>query len=129
MRLTAVGLGAAAHAAWPQSVNAAKRASRRPAPGDRKFTSRAVEGKIAEVKRALGPDSELAWMFVNCFPNTLDTTVRVGTADGKPDTFVITGDIAAMWLRDSSAQVWPYLPLMPDDQPLQNRSEEHTSEL
>ena len=120
MRLTAVGLGTAAHAAWPQSPIAAKRASRRPAPGDRKFASRAVEGKIAEVKRALGPDSELAWMFENCFPNTLDTTVRVGTADGKPDTFVITGDIAAMWLRDSSAQVWPYLPLMPDDQPLQN---------
>ena len=72
------------------------------------------------MKRALGPDSELAWMFENCFPNTLDTTVRVGTFDGKPDTFVITGDIAAMWLRDSSAQVWPYLPLLGDDRPLQN---------
>ena len=119
IRLTALSLGAAAHAAWPQLLNAAN-ASKRPAPGDRKFTSRAVEAKIAEVKRALGPDSELAWMFENCFPNTLDTTVRVGSVDGKPDTFVITGDIAAMWLRDSSAQVWPYLPLMRDDKPLQN---------
>ena len=42
------------------------------------------------------------------------------TKNGKPDTFVITGDIDAMWLRDSSAQVWPYLPLMKSDKQLQN---------
>ncbi len=60
--------------------------------------------------RARIADPELAAMFVNCFPNTLDTTVEPGTFEGKPDTAVITGDIPAMWLRDSSAQVWPYLP-------------------
>jgi hypothetical protein len=49
----------------------------------------------------------------------LDTTVRFGQLDGKPDTFVITGDIPAMWLRDSTAQVWPYLPLIRNDKPLQ----------
>jgi len=57
-------------------------------------------------------------MFVNCFPNTLDTTVEPGEFEGKPDTAVITGDIPAMWLRDSSAQVWPYLPLAGKDEPL-----------
>jgi meiotically up-regulated gene 157 (Mug157) protein len=86
----------------------------RPAPKDRKFVSEAVEAKIAEVKRTIA-DPELAWLFENCFPNTLDTTVRAGEFDGKPDTFVITGDIDAMWLRDSTAQVWPYLPLAKDD--------------
>jgi hypothetical protein len=39
--------------------------------------------------------------------------------DGRPDTYVITGDIDAMWQRDSSAQVYPYLPLMPEDSQLQ----------
>ena len=38
-----------------------------------------------------------------------------GTVDGKPDTYVVTGDIDAMWLRDSSAQVWPYVPLAKED--------------
>lgn len=59
-------------------------------------------------------------MFENCFPNTLDTTVDFGTMNGRPDTYVITGDIDAMWLRDSSAQVWPYLPLLKEDADLQH---------
>jgi uncharacterized protein len=88
--------------------------SQRPAPGKRKFTSHAVEATIASVKARIG-DPKLAWMFENCFPNTLDTTVNFRMVDGKPDTFVITGDIDAMWLRDSTAQVWPYLPLAKDD--------------
>jgi len=58
-------------------------------------------------------------MFSNCFPNTLDTTVEFEMVGGRPDTYVITGDIDAMWLRDSSAQVWPYLPLMGEDPNLQ----------
>lgn len=46
------------------------------------------------------------------FKNTLDTTVDYEVIAGKPDTFIITGDIDAMWLRDSTAQVWPYMPLI-----------------
>lgn len=92
--------------------------SNRPPEEKRRFKSPAVENKISEVKNKL-KDTELAWMFENCFPNTLDTTVTVGELNGKPDTYVITGDIDAMWLRDSSAQVWPYLPLMTQDKALE----------
>ena len=84
---------------------------------DRNFRSKAVEKVIADVKKNIG-NKELAWMFENCFPNTLDTTVDFSIVDGKPDTYVITGDIDAMWLRDSSAQVWPYLPLCKEDEEL-----------
>jgi meiotically up-regulated gene 157 (Mug157) protein len=84
----------------------------------RKFKSQAVEKIIREVRGNTG-NKELGWLFENCFPNTLDTTVDFSLAGGKPDTYVITGDIDAMWLRDSSAQVWPYIPLCKDDKDLQ----------
>ncbi|MFO8174991.1 MAG: glycoside hydrolase family 125 protein [Longimicrobiales bacterium] len=92
--------------------------SRRPPPEERRFTSPAVEEAIRVVSAEID-DPELAWLFGNCFPNTLDTTVDFGTLEGEPDTFVITGDIEAMWLRDSTAQVWPYLPLTSRDPHLQ----------
>ena len=78
----------------------------RPPMEKRLFVSDAVEKKIKEVKKLLKDNPYLAWMFENCFPNTMDTTVHF---DGKDDTFVYTGDIHAMWLRDSGAQVWPYV--------------------
>jgi meiotically up-regulated gene 157 (Mug157) protein len=90
----------------------------RPPLQNRRFTSPAVEATIARMQKVIR-DPEMAWLFGNCFPNTLDTTVFYKTAHGRPDTFVITGDIHAMWLRDSTAQVWPYLPLMKDDPALQ----------
>ena len=89
-------------------------ASKRPAPADRKFQSKAVEEFLVQTSKRIG-DPELAAMFRNCYPNTLDTTVQPGQFEGKPDTAVLTGDIPAMWLRDSSAQVWPYLPLLRSD--------------
>jgi len=93
--------------------------SRRPPVDRRKFTSQSVEATIARLTRKIA-DPELAWLFANCFPNTLDTTVRHRTIDGKPDTFVVTGDIDAMWLRDSAAQGWPFLPLARDDRNLRD---------
>ncbi len=92
--------------------------SKRPPLAQRKFTSAHVEEAIAAIKKSL-PGKEIAWLFENCFPNTLDTTVDFEILDGKPDTYVITGDIDAMWLRDSTAQVWPYLSLVKGDEKLQ----------
>lgn len=86
----------------------------RPDKKDRLFTSKAVEAEIVRVKKLL-TNPKLAWMFENCFPNTLDTTVRHRKIDGKDDTVVYTGDIHAMWLRDSGAQVWPYVQLANSD--------------
>jgi meiotically up-regulated gene 157 (Mug157) protein len=91
----------------------------RPPRADRHFTSQAVEDVIAQVGKKI-PDPALATIFENCYPNTLDTTVFPGTFEGKPDTYVVTGDIDAMWLRDSSAQLWPYLPLAKKDPQLRS---------
>jgi uncharacterized protein len=90
----------------------------RPALSQRKFVSEAVEAKIVEVKQAI-VDLEVGWLFENCFPNTLDTTVSFGVRDNRPDTLVVTGDINAMWLRDSTAQITPYLSLARRDKKLQ----------
>ncbi|MEO9512039.1 MAG: glycoside hydrolase family 125 protein [Flavobacteriaceae bacterium] len=93
--------------------------SGRPPKKDRTFRSEEVEKLITKVKSSI-TDKELAWMFENCYPNTLDTTVDYEIIDGKPDTFIITGDIDAMWLRDSTAQVWPYMSLIPKDEKLKS---------
>ncbi|GHT22754.1 hypothetical protein AGMMS4957_13370 [Bacteroidia bacterium] len=88
--------------------------SQRPEIEARLFKSQAVENKIAEIAKLL-KNKKLAWMFANCFPNTLDTTVHYRVLDGTDDTFVYTGDIHAMWLRDSGAQVYPYIQLANKD--------------
>lgn len=87
-------------------------------PAERLFVSKSIEKEIARVEKML-KNKKLAEMFAKCFPNTLDTTVHYSVDDeGSPDTFVYTGDIHAMWLRDSGAQVWPYVPFARNDEPL-----------
>lgn len=95
-------------------VSAEEYVSKRPPVAERLFVSEAVEAEIVRVTNLL-KNEKLAWMFANCLPNTLDTTVH---PNGENDTFVYTGDIHAMWLRDSGAQVWPYLPFINDDEAL-----------
>ena len=95
----------------------------RPAVGERLFKSKAVDKKIEEAKKQI-KNQKLAWMFENCFPNTIDTTVHYRLDEnGKPDTFVYTGDIHAMWLRDSGAQVWPYVQFANSDPELKKMLE------
>ena len=100
-----------------QSVKPDYNKTSRPAKTDRLFTSQAVENEIVRIKKLL-LNPKLRWMFENCFPNTLDSTVHYRLTDGKDDTFVYTGDIHAIWLRDSGAQVWPYVQLANQDQAL-----------
>ncbi len=69
--------------------------------------------RIAQQAETLNP--KLAEMFLQCYPNTLRTTTSL-LEDGT--SFVFTGDIPAMWLRDSSAQVRPYIHLVAEDEEL-----------
>lgn len=86
----------------------------------RRFQSEVIEKEIERIA-VLITDPEIKRMFIQCFPNTLDTSIfyREDTR-GIPDTFIPTGDIPAMWLRDSTNQVWPYFRYINQDKKLKN---------
>ncbi|KAI2772753.1 glycoside hydrolase family 125 protein [Daldinia loculata] len=78
--------------------------------------------KIIQDMKAVVKDPDLFRLFENTFPNTLDTTVKwKGYAEDDSTeelTFVTTGDIVAMWLRDSANQLRSYKSLLKaDDSP------------
>jgi meiotically up-regulated gene 157 (Mug157) protein len=79
-----------------------------------------VRNCLEQAEQELSGNPKLLKLFKQCFPNTLETTTRL-LEDGT--TFVFTGDIPAMWLRDSSAQVRHYLPLAGGDKELQRMIE------
>src|SRR5215472_13704171 len=76
-------------------------------------TYAAIHAVVRDMRERLAGWAELADLFASCYLNTLETTVEL-LDDGT--TFVVTGDIPAMWLRDSSAQVMPYVPLAAGDE-------------
>ncbi|KAK7742518.1 hypothetical protein SLS63_000082 [Diaporthe eres] len=105
----------------------------RPHPKCRTFHSDAVEKVIKDVTSRM-KDPDLARLFENAFPSTTDTTVKFHTDGTKkfkrkeygrsalddgawmgPQSFIITGDIIAEWLRDSCNQLSPYMPLAKKD--------------
>ncbi|CAG8903557.1 unnamed protein product [Penicillium egyptiacum] len=104
----------------------------RPAEACRTFSSPAVEKVIDDITSRL-VDKDLAQLFRNAFPNTLDTTIRWHTngsassgTNAKRDgaqwtgvqTFIVTGDINAEWLRDSTNQLRNYQKLAAKDKSL-----------
>ncbi|PPQ49011.1 metal-independent alpha-mannosidase [Paenibacillus peoriae] len=76
----------------------------------------AVQDVLKEAEQALAHRQKLLKLFKNCFPNSLETTTKI-MDDGT--TFLITGDIPALWLRDSVEQVIHYVPLAREDPALQ----------
>ncbi|KAK8012467.1 Meiotically up-regulated protein [Apiospora marii] len=87
----------------------------RPTPACRTYALSEVDQTIQDMKSAV-TDPDLFRLFENTFPNTLDTTISwKGFARDDSDeelTFIVTGDITAMWLRDSANQLRSYKSLL-----------------
>ncbi|KAI9366585.1 Six-hairpin glycosidase-like protein, partial [Pilaira anomala] len=92
----------------------------RPAEACRKFTSNIIESVIRNITSKI-TDLDLAQLFTNTYPNTLDTTIKstscLTTSDMTclPLSYIITGDINAMWIRDSANQILPYINYIKQD--------------
>jgi meiotically up-regulated gene 157 (Mug157) protein len=99
----------------PLSSGRYRLAYQRPSEECRTFKSQGLEDTISRMESVI-KDPDLYRLFQNSYPNTLDTAIKWKgyAADNAEEelTFVITGDINAMWLRDSSNQMQSYLPLL-----------------
>ncbi|KAF2622496.1 glycoside hydrolase family 125 protein [Macroventuria anomochaeta] len=99
----------------PSSSGKYKLAYQRPSEECRTFKNQALEDTITRLETVIH-DPDLYRLFQNAYPNTLDTAIRwKGVAADNAEeelTFIITGDINAMWLRDSSNQMQSYLSLL-----------------
>ncbi|OAQ73827.1 hypothetical protein VFPPC_01442 [Pochonia chlamydosporia 170] len=99
----------------PYSSGKWKYPYQRPESRCRSYVVPEVEQTLSKVKRMI-KDTDLYSLFVNTWPNTVDTTILWhGKALDNPDeelAFVTTGDIHAMWLRDSANQLQSYKPIL-----------------
>ncbi|MBC1744105.1 glycoside hydrolase family 125 protein [Listeria welshimeri] len=64
-----------------------------------------IQSSTEKIKKDIN-NQKLAEMYERCMENTLDTTIKIRESGL---TFILTGDIPAMWLRDSVCQVRPFL--------------------
>ncbi|ROV94132.1 hypothetical protein VPNG_09342 [Cytospora leucostoma] len=105
----------AAHPHEPRTGGTYNLPYMRPAPGCRKVVIPEVEEVIRAMNKTI-KDPDLFRLFENCFPNTLDTSVTwtgASATDAQEElTFITTGDIHAMWLRDSANQLQSYVSLL-----------------
>ncbi|MGW7048009.1 glycoside hydrolase family 125 protein [Streptomyces avermitilis] len=87
-------------------------------PGSTSGTVWAVPESLRTLGRRLATElrgSPAADIVESCLTNTWTTSMSWGTQPSDvPEVFVKTGDIPAMWLRDSTAQVRPYLAVAAD---------------
>ncbi|KAF2233647.1 glycoside hydrolase family 125 protein [Viridothelium virens] len=98
----------------PFSSGAYNLSYQRPAPACRTFNSSSINDVVDRMQSVIS-DPDLYRLFQNSYPNTVDTAVKykgVSNTTGEELTFLITGDINAMWLRDSANQMQSYLPLL-----------------
>ncbi|KAK2808040.1 hypothetical protein FQN50_005122 [Emmonsiellopsis sp. PD_5] len=118
----------------PYSEGPLKLPFQRPNEACRTFSSPLVEQVIDDITSRM-IDKDLAQIFRNAFPNTVDTTVRwhvPGSGPKKskskrqdapwqgPQSFIVTGDINAEWLRDSTNQLTQYQSLAKKDPNIEN---------
>ncbi|ORX44961.1 hypothetical protein DM01DRAFT_1364697 [Hesseltinella vesiculosa] len=104
----------------PASLGPLQLPFQRPIQACRTFTS-AVINQVVDTVSSKMKNLDLARLFTNAFPNTLDTTISqtacitAHSLKCLPLSFIITGDIDAMWLRDSANQVMPYMDYLNQD--------------
>lgn len=79
------------------------------------YTKEIIEHWLTGIQKKTADRPSWGSVFERCYTDTLDRTISQ-LEDGT--TFVLTGDIPAMWLRDSTAQVKPYLALAGKDETL-----------
>ncbi|MBM7268010.1 glycoside hydrolase family 125 protein [Streptococcus sp. 2018037] len=79
------------------------------------YTKEIIEHWLTDIQKKTADHPSWGSVFERCYTDTLDRTISQ-LEDGT--TFVLTGDIPAMWLRDSTAQVKPYLALAGKDETL-----------
>ncbi|KAL5606764.1 uncharacterized protein BROUX77_003957 [Berkeleyomyces rouxiae] len=99
----------------PKSPGKLSLGFQRPEAQCRTFVSKEVELEIERMRHVMA-DPDLFRLFENTFPSTIDTCIKwMGVADDNTDeelAFIITGDIDAMWLRDSANQLQVYRDLI-----------------